>query len=380
VSLENLSITNDLDLDPYPCLVEVTDTLHVVGNTQVTSIAAQFPALKSVGRLRVEDNANLESIDLQLDSADQIQIYANDDLVEFDSLASIESVDSWSVWGNEALESLAGMSGLTSADSVSISSVSLVDSLADLGQLTTVGYLGVGGMPALTSLEGLGQLQLTRELHLGFLDNLTSLDGIGALNFGDEAALQLRWLPQLDSLDPLAGAQSQASTCRIELYSLPLIETLAPLASMCPGAFMESLVIFDLPLIVDLAGLEPGPDAGLVELVRDDGLVDLGALAPLVTAEILNVGSDCPQSPYAAPGGNASLETLAGLDGMTNVGEIEVARNDVLVDITAISTLQVENGGAVWMNPMLPQEQAEAFAAQAGSFIDTTWPMGICPQ
>lgn len=163
-------------------------------------------------------------------------------------------------------------------------------------------------MDGLTSLDGLSKLETIGGLYLRRNDALSSLAGAGAVSYGELPTLVLEGNPVLETLDPLASFTSTAELCVISLARLPLIDSLAPLASMCPGASLDELTVFDLPLLTTLDGIVPGPDAGLIQLTRNDALVELGALAPLETAEVLRVGSWCPEPP-SAPGGNVSLSS-----------------------------------------------------------------------
>ncbi len=177
--------------------------------------------------------------------------------------------------------------------------------------------VGCSPNPGLVTLEGLDALSSLRSLEVCGLDArgqavapLQSIAALDAALDGELERVSLRYLPALASIDALSGV-----------------------------THLDGLVLIDLPQVTDLAPL--GELGGMISMTMwRTGVADLHGLESVIALDDrLDIS------------GNDQLVTLDGLDALASVGALYITNN-----------------------AMLPQTEAEAFAAT----IDVAAEVVIC--
>lgn len=177
-------------------------------------------------------------------------------------------------------------------------------------------------------------------------EDLSAFSGIrcieGRLDVHDSDALQ-----SLHGLDDLV----QATT--IQLSNLPELTTLEGLGSL---EAVEALLIYDYrgrSGLTSLEGLDRLRAAPYLSVSGPRALTHVDAFEHITQVTNLSL--------FDLPG----LTNLSGLGGLTAVvNNLTIARNDSLQDLTGFDSLQWVGGDVwIWENPLLPQAEAEAWAA-----------------
>jgi hypothetical protein len=375
--------------------LESTEILRVVEAPVLTEL--NLEALRSAGDVELTGNGTLETLSLPA-----LQDHVGDDLILL-------------VWNNERLERVS-MPALTAfvydgtdtGDSFRIE-LELYDNPAldtlDLPQLEQANRLGLGGNSSLASLEGLGSLQALGSLSVYDCDALRSFEGLASLR-----TIFSLTLAENENLEGLSGLEEVDSVRQVWLTDNPSFASLAALGADAEtldvgsgGVWIENNPsLDDLGLLSGLASTTDsnGLSWGGVGIVSTPGLVDLTDLASLVSVE---------QDLVIAH--NENLTSLTGLDALESIGDavddfnhtyyyggLSIEDDDALTDLTGLESLEVVYGYleivdnasltslhgldnltgvyggelSISGNPMLCQEDAEAFAASIEAWHGVT--------
>ncbi len=319
--------------------------------------------------IHIRENAQLERVSMPSLSA---LIYEGTDTGETSRIALLME-------HNPALTTL-DLPNLEIASAVLHNNDALVN-LEGLGALETVFQLRIEDCDSFVSFEGLGARDIDT-LHLSANDALEDLRGLESLS--RVSSLQLQDNPSLASLEAL-GADAENVSVGSEgvwIENNPLLEDLGFLSGLTitsdphhPGC--ANLRVVESPGLTDLTGLDALTSVeGTLQLAHNDNLTSLEGLGALTAAgERLE---DFFQTYYY--GGlsikdDDALMDLAGLESLEVVwGYLEIVNNDSLTSLQGLDNLTGVYGGELTIsgNPMLCQEDAEAFAASIEAWHGVT--------
>ncbi len=312
-AVESLKIQrNDalLDLHGLPSTLHVRDSVSVRSNARLRTLAGLPAALDRVGYFYVDGNPALEHLGDGLSALrdiEVIELWENPTLVDLSGLPAGLRVDTLRIVDNDGLRSLAGL-----PDGITLMTLEIEGN---------AGLLDLSGLPpTLTEIPDKVRLLATPVTDLtGLFEHLRR---IGGLELESNTALRdLRGIREGTTFsEPMATRQP---------WSLSLLrnEALVSLDGL-PASFAEvpgGVRIHGNSNLVDLAGLE--------------GITSIGADLFIGKRDSTNLTADCDW-PYD-PGGNARLQTLAGLSGLEYVGgTIAVVCNPALADFATFTALR----------------------------------------
>jgi hypothetical protein len=212
--------------------------------------------------------------------------------------------------------------------------------------------LEVSEVTPLHALEAVGWM------HVYATSNLASLDGLNNLRRIADDLFIGAYLPdagclgtQITTLAPLQSLEEIGDS--LYICENPNLTSIAALGTALSGDFGGTIEIYASPSLESLAGLEGLTSAG--DSLNFGGLPLVADLVPLgnLTAVDGALG--------IAGWGMASME---GLEQLTTAGSFRIVENPQLVSLAGLEgLLSVEDNLSIHDNPMLPQAEAEAFAA-----------------
>jgi hypothetical protein len=271
-------------------------------------------------------------------------------------------------------EALDGFRSLEQVGALTLLRVSVTD-LGALGRLRSVGLeareprefdLSIAGHP--------GRFEITESAGFTSLAGLDSLEQATELVLTRNAELQsLAGMPQLRRIDKLSSKRSALTDLGgvgPALQELSLTSSaLTQLTGLGNASLLQRLT---LSRNEQLTSLEGGtfPAQMVAVSSTDDALGSLKGLENVKTLETLDVSCGT---------GLARLETLAGLDGLVQVGTLRLENQTRLSSLAALGSL--ERAGQVWIQKAdaLPNlvglaklQQAESFALQARALTELT--------
>lgn len=277
-SVESLTITSNTDPASVECVTKVSGDL-VIGPSGLTSLDMLGELREVGGMLYIVGNAQLEDLAglQQLQKVGWLFVRRNGALTDLSGLDALVVVDRISVINNDALVSLAGLPEGLAPTEIDIAANDLLSDLDELPAFVATGDgspldVQIEDHAALTSVAGLATCCSSQPLALELARNaaLVDLDGLETFTHFDTLRL-------LDNraLDDLTGVDA-TEIGTFELSYDPCLATPAPA--------LENFL-------------------GLEQLLRVDRMT---------------IGS------------NPKLTSFAGLDGLTDVGELFVRNNAAL--------------------------------------------------
>lgn len=310
----NFTLSGDVSeaqLEAASCLVEITGDLHIQG-TELTELDA-FASLERVGqRLTIINNTGLTTLS-GLDALEEVR-------------------DRVQVSGNAGLESLAGLGGLRRLHGLTVSN-----------------------NPDLLSLEGVqgewelhawgGGIQST--IFIAGNDALTSVDGLGGItSVSSELPVRVVLLNNEVLGGDLSGLSAFAAlpddTLGISLQNSPI--------DSVEG--LEALVHARYLWILGLAG----------DYLDLSGLDNLERVSAELTIGYCQGPTEVDPDGYD-PQNLAHIQSLAGLEQLTEVANLDIWGNLALTDISALANLETVGDLDIEANPLLPQAQVDAIVA-----------------
>jgi len=237
-------------------------------------------------------------------------------------------------------EDVANLSGVTCVEGSLLLRMDVTD-LTPLASLEATGFL-LFEAPDLASLDGLENLQYVRNtLSLGA--PLPDAGCVGTL---------------VTTIAPFAGLQEVGA---LSICDNPNLTSLMELGTALSGDFAGPISIGGLPSLESLAGFEDltsaGHRLGLTSLPLVPDLQPLGNLTHVEGALTL--------------GGLDEITSMEGLEQVTYVGSLVILENAQLTTLAGFGNLMtVGDSLSIHDNPMLPQDEAEAWAA--GLDVGTT--------
>lgn len=262
-----LEIRSDApDTVELPNLVSVGATLHFYGPAAIEHrvVSISLPALETVGSsLLIENCDSLRSISMPLCGSagsvgimknkvlpningidnisslnptggqylGNIQIYENDSLTDFNSLASIVgTVTSVTIRDNPSLTSIAGISGITRINSgFELRRCNMLSNLSNLALNYCGRHCIISENAILSSLEGLQSLQtVAMNLQIEYNGSLPDLAGLGSLT--SVGGLFIEHNSILSSLNGLGNISFLSNT--LSLQYNPILADISDLSSL----------------------------------------------------------------------------------------------------------------------------------------------------
>jgi len=325
----------------------VYESFGAGANPRLTTVSGAVFAESIASDLSIEECPLLVALP---DGSDLATIGGNlliehaDALGDLAFLSGLRRVDGdLTVARNPALVTLAGLEGLASVgQDIVLGGNSRLASLAHLHNLSDVGgSLVVQDCPVLTSLAGLGSIQVGRHLTIEGNDALTSVGGLaGSVDGSFEVTLNPR-------LVDFAGlGLSRAGS--LFITGNPSLESLSGLGGLHG---YHDLVIAHNGRLKDLDGLATLAGLVLVEIGYNDSITDLTGLESLTECTTLLIDNNVKLSKLTGLDnltrvdgtltivGNAFLQRLEGLEGLTSVGSLRIQGNQLLQDLEGLSNL-----------------------------------------
>ncbi|NVB40724.1 hypothetical protein G6O69_22990 [Pseudenhygromyxa sp. WMMC2535] len=208
---------------------------------------------------------------------------------------------------------------LTVGPTTTLSDLELLSNLRHVGgSLTIVGNL------ELSSLSGLEQLEHVSWLHIRRNHQLTDLHGLGGLVWIDEITISNN-----DALVELAGLPDGLSPSRVEVSGNDVLPSLVGLPKLIAAGGPLELVVADNDALGGLAGLSACCAEQLVgvEIARNATLEDLGGLESFAELDSLRLID------------NMNLVDLAGIDNVARIGELEIGFDHCSGQVSALVSL-----------------------------------------
>ncbi|PCC70645.1 Receptor L domain-containing protein [Nannocystis exedens] len=361
-----LEIFDDTDPASLQCIVEITGDL-LIQNTQSLISFKSLEHLQRVGgKVRIENNAELASLDglagLQIvegiDTTAFLYIHDNPSLTDISDLQALQHVKLVSIAGCDALTDLTGLTGIIEPGwSLTLVDNADLSSLASLAGITGFsGYLDIGYSPKLADLSPLADilapdlagLSISGLPLLTDLQGLESVEALGRLELRDNAGLV-----DLSGLDGLSSVSDHAW-----LLDNAKLATLDGLQALVQAGELQ---ISGNPQLATLDGLQTLTQVATLRFEGNPKLASLAALAGLtIISEQLEIG-------YCDAQGNDALIDLHGLEGLTALGGLSLYQNDALQSITALP--QGIGLEYLWAfnNPLLPTPMLEDYVAETMS-------------
>lgn len=201
-----------------------------------------------------------------------------------------------------------------------LGSNSELESLSGLDDLEYVGEgVDVSSNPKLVDLAGLGALH-TIGGALNLDDNVAMTSTRGLDNLAAVEKIELTALPALVDID---GFESLESIGTVRFQVLPFLGDLSGLASLRSA---DTFVLSNIRILPSLSGLVALETVGDFSLDDVPGLVQLGALPALRTIDTLSVS-------------NGGLRTLAGLEGVAEIGYMKLHYLPEFLSVDGLSGL-----------------------------------------
>lgn len=310
----------------------------------------------SAHNLTITDDTDPAELACLVTATGQLRIL-DTSLSDLSLLPSLEKADRLILDNNPNLSSLAGLSKLETVDWLSIRASNQLDSLAGLDSITTIDKLSIGG----------------------------SVDELGLPPGVEMSSLSLAsWSsPDLAALEGFAPAPGPL----VVSIESPTLTDLGGLSACCTEVEL-GLEIWEAPALDDLGGLEGFDSLAKLELRGVPALTSFAGLGATQIGRFEIVGDECSWEDM-----NWSLESMAGLEEVTAIDLLTVRAVPSLLSLDGLPTTMTVDSADIYNNPLLPQAEAEAWAAAVmpgSQFICSNGnggqpfcypkPPGICPQ
>jgi hypothetical protein len=229
-----------------------------------------------------------------------------------------------------------------------------LESLEALGSLRTTDILHLDDDPSVTTLRGFENLSRCGTISVSRMSGLSDVDGLAALR-GD-VILEIVDNAALTSLSALASARP--TSIRITANG-----ALATLDGLDRAGDIVSLWLADNPLLTDLESLRNLTRIrSFLKIQNNDALTSIAGLRGLTSVGNLSVL------------GNNRLENLDGLAALAAVGDphyggdVDISTNLVLDDLRGLAGLEsIRQNLVIQYNPSLPTCEADWLRDHVGS-------------